>query len=307
MNTILCNSVEMVLGILYNWKFWVILALLIILIVWIFSVIWSNKPVQQTSSSRSKNKSRSRKTKEKYNVDSDSDDSDNEEDEDDEEERVQKERPVKRHVMRVANYQHKNTSHIDTCEDIEYPKTGNEPNIDFTPEVPVYADHTGRKTEKWKREGECRRILEMIYGVPFPKSYPEWLFNDKTGKQLELDGFCEPLRLAFEHMGEQHYIPHHRFNKSVEDYYAMVYRDNRKVDLCQEKKVFLMIIPYHIKFDQLENFIRHHLPEVLAARQAREQQIQTGIQPSIRQVFAEHIPTIKVKPVDPELQKLFRR
>lgn len=55
-----------------------------------------------------------------------------------------------------------------------------------------------------KRERECRDSIEQLTGHQFPKSKPDWLRSNR-GFQLELDGFSEKLRLAFEHHGIQHY------------------------------------------------------------------------------------------------------
>lgn len=187
------------------------------------------------------------------------------------------------------------TTIVDTCDDIPGPQRPSR-NIDFTPDIPNYANYTGRQPERWKREGECRRILENIYGVPFTKEYPDWLVNDLTGHNLELDGYNPDLRIAFEHMGKQHYDPDDHFNKNDEEYKQMIYRDNLKARLCKENGVYLYVIPYNIPFKDLENFIRHNSPEAVAARQAREQQLAEGVNPDALSHFQQIVP----KPIDPE-------
>ena len=56
---------------------------------------------------------------------------------------------------------------------------------------------------KSRSEKLCREILEEYTGLS------DWLKNSVSGNNLELDGFCEDLRLAFEYQGKQHdeYIP----------------------------------------------------------------------------------------------------
>lgn len=300
---------------IYNWKFWVGLALAIFLIVWII-VTFVYRPKSSTStkdvSTRNiSDRERRRQRRRVYYEDSDDDYSD-------EEEYIRSTRqpipvPVPVPVPKVQPLsiqdvvveprprfqdihlrQEPTRSIIDTCDDIPGP-TRPSRNIDFTPDIPNYANHTGRQQERWKREGECRRILETIYGMPFPKAHPDWLVNDITGHKLELDGYCQPLELAFEHMGKQHYDPDDNYNKSDEEYKAMIYRDNLKARLCKERGVYLYVIPYNIPFQDLENFIRHNAPEVVAAREAREKQLAAGINPDA----LSHFQQLGPQPIDP--------
>lgn len=93
-----------------------------------------------------------------------------------------------------------------------------------------------------KNETECWLLFEELTGQKFAKSKPKWLDG------LELDGYNEALRLAFEYQGEQHYlyIPHfHRGGE--EDLHAQQERDRRKAELCHEEWVTLIEIPYWVK------------------------------------------------------------
>lgn len=173
---------------------------------------------------------------------------------------------------------------IDTDNGIQYPTPEELANhhlyhttkVDLTPPIPAdMPDFAAIKHERWKREAECRRILESIYGVAFPKCHPDWLINDLTGNVMELDGYSESLGIAFEHMGEQHYRSDHYFNKSERAFLEMVYRDNLKVDLCDQHnpRVYLITIPYNIPFNRLEDYIRHSLEPAVQERYKRELQL----------------------------------
>jgi hypothetical protein len=63
----------------------------------------------------------------------------------------------------------------------------------------------------------CRTFFEQVFRENFPASYPRWLIN-KENNQMELDGYCRSLRLAFEHDGEQHYSLNTPYVKSKEQF-----------------------------------------------------------------------------------------
>lgn len=88
----------------------------------------------------------------------------------------------------------------------------------------------------------CREHFEQIYGHKFPKSYPKWLAND-DGNQMELDGYCENLGIAFEYQGEQHYSLGTHYITSAQDLERRQRHDEMKSTLCQQHGVFLFQIP----------------------------------------------------------------
>ncbi|CAE7357560.1 unnamed protein product [Symbiodinium sp. CCMP2592] len=91
----------------------------------------------------------------------------------------------------------------------------------------------------WRTEAEVRRILETIFHpAMFPSCYPSFL------EGLQLDGYCPDLFLAFEYQGEQHYDPENYFHfGDPSNFRAQRERDARKVELCRDAGVRLLIIP----------------------------------------------------------------
>ena len=73
---------------------------------------------------------------------------------------------------------------------------------------------------------------------------------------MELDGYCAALCLAFEYNGEQHYAEVGRFHEYTEALANRRKADNWKVQLCEAHRIRLLVVPYTIKYDELEGFIR---------------------------------------------------
>lgn len=106
-----------------------------------------------------------------------------------------------------------------------------------------------------KTENRCRRIIENIYGAPFPSIRPNWLQSPRTGRNLELDCYNEKYGIALEYNGVQHYKFSPHFHKSKKDFYSQVHRDDWKRAKCKQKGIVLIEIPYWITPDNLESFI----------------------------------------------------
>ncbi len=90
-------------------------------------------------------------------------------------------------------------------------------------------------------ENLCRKIFELAFRDVFPKCRPNWLKATLKSLPLELDGFCEGLKLAFEYQGEQHYKPMH-YN-GEQGFKAQVKRDLIKSQLCSKNEITLIVIP----------------------------------------------------------------
>lgn len=88
----------------------------------------------------------------------------------------------------------------------------------------------------------CRIYFEASFGKPFPKSRPPFLYTGPRGN-LELDGYCEELQLAFEHHGLQHYRRVRRFQPTEQDFIEQQQRDAAKLAACHAARVTVVEIP----------------------------------------------------------------
>jgi len=118
---------------------------------------------------------------------------------------------------------------------------------------------------KSRSEKLCREILEEYTGLPFASIRPNWLKNGVSGHNLELDGFCEDLRLAFEYQGKQHYEYIHHFHRNEGDFERQQERDKLKLELCKKHNIDVLIIPHTLSY-QNENELRIFIKEELIKR-----------------------------------------
>src|SRR5207248_3901311 len=70
-------------------------------------------------------------------------------------------------------------------------------------------------------ESITKNIMEIFFCCEFGKVKPNWL------EGLELDGYNDELKIAFEYDGEQHYKVIKRYHKTTEDFERQVQRDER--------------------------------------------------------------------------------
>jgi hypothetical protein len=116
---------------------------------------------------------------------------------------------------------------------------------------------TKKKITK-KYERQCRLIMERIFNKPFPCVRPQFL-KRSNGKCLELDGYNMDLNLAFEYNGVQHYKFSPKFHKTKDDLVHQIKRDKDKRTMCKINGTKLVEIPYTVKYEKLEAYIKGQL------------------------------------------------
>ena len=94
-----------------------------------------------------------------------------------------------------------------------------------------------------KPEIFSRNVLENLTGYEFPRMRPKWLRNPKSGALLELDGYCEKLKIAFEYNGRQHYETIEYWNdEKCNKLKTIEYNDSVKIEKCKERGIHLIIL-----------------------------------------------------------------
>jgi hypothetical protein len=124
---------------------------------------------------------------------------------------------------------------------------------------PKTTSHRARRTppKESKGEVECKRVLEKLFGKPFPKERPDFLHNPVTGggNNLEIDCFNRELRLGVEYQGSQHYEYTPFFHKSKEAFHNQKYRDEMKRVKCRENRIILIEVPYTVNIPDIEGYL----------------------------------------------------
>ena len=98
----------------------------------------------------------------------------------------------------------------------------------------------------------CRLAFEHIFSNKFPKKRPDFLKYNNVN--LELDGYCEDLKIAFEHQGKQHYQRSEKFHKEDDSLEKQLKRDEHKLKVCSELGIRLFVIPQIPELLKLSDF-----------------------------------------------------
>lgn len=142
----------------------------------------------------------------------------------------------------------------------------NSPILPLPPHSPLDIYTGGRPPSKGERE--CRRVLERIYMVRFPTVRPAWLTSTETNAKLEIDCYAEvPIEvngttliipIGCEYQGEQHYRVIDTF-QDERAHNAQKWNDEYKKRLCTLHGVHLIEVPYTIKLQNIEEYIKKEL------------------------------------------------
>lgn len=128
-----------------------------------------------------------------------------------------------------------------------------------------YSNDSENSNKDSKGETECKRVLEKIFNKPFNKVRPDFLRNQVTGNtnNLEIDCFNDELKIGLEYNGRQHYdfIPF--FHRNKETFYNQKYRDELKRIKCRDNGILLIEVPYTIKIEDIEKYIKKDLRDKL--------------------------------------------
>lgn len=109
----------------------------------------------------------------------------------------------------------------------------------------------------YSTERLVRRMFEFIFKLPFIKARPEWLKSPLSNQKLELDGYNETLKIAFEYDGSYHAERVEFFQNDLSNIRA---RDEAKTQQCIEKGITLVRIPHTIRQPNLYAYILSQLP-----------------------------------------------
>ena len=123
----------------------------------------------------------------------------------------------------------------------------------WAPLEPIKNDGTWCPTcGKGRSEKMVCEIISDITGLKFRQVRPDWLLYE-NGRNLELDGYNEREKIAFEYHGIQHYKYDKFFHKGDENNLRLQQeRDAWKEQRCIEEKVDLIIVPYTYNFNDPE-------------------------------------------------------
>lgn len=121
----------------------------------------------------------------------------------------------------------------------------------------IFAGLGCRKCNIKTLEEKTRFVFEELTGKRFPN-------KKRAINSYELDGYCDELKLAFEHHGQQHYKFVKYFHKNQETFQKRIEIDRIKTQICIEKGISKIDVPYFIAKDNTEliSFIKNEFTKL---------------------------------------------
>ena len=117
-------------------------------------------------------------------------------------------------------------------------------------------------------ENRIRKILTNYFQKEFKCVRPNWLRNPLSGRNLEIDMFCEDLKIGLEFHGCQHikYIPY--FHKTEQHFKDQLLRDQLKARICKENGIKLIII-YHYEIENGDDILDSEILKLVLQKMAK--------------------------------------
>lgn len=143
-----------------------------------------------------------------------------------------------------------------------YPLQNYPQNYPYSQNYPQNYLYQQPKKKVNKTEEICRDIFEKIFKKKFPSVRPVFLKNPVTGHNLELDGYCEELKLAFEYDGVQHAEFNKHFHKRPNEFIYQIKKDDFKSKKCKIEGIDLIRIPHYIHKESLEDYIKKEIRRI---------------------------------------------
>lgn len=119
-----------------------------------------------------------------------------------------------------------------------------------------YIEHTPNDS---RLELQTKFLLEHIFKCKFYKIRPDFLRNEVTGYNLEIDLYNNDLKLGVEVQGNQHYKFTPFFHRNKETFLNQRYRDEMKKIKCMNAGITLIEIPYSVGEKGLKKYLLEQL------------------------------------------------
>ena len=109
-------------------------------------------------------------------------------------------------------------------------------------------------------QSATRDAFERVTGKLFPKVRPRFLRNPASGRNLELDGYCQELKLAFEYDGALHSTFPNSFHRTHAQFVAQQQRDVLKDQLCRNAGIRLLRVSCDVTLSDIDAHVMSLLP-----------------------------------------------